>query len=112
MSSSTSLANRGRTGGHPVGLRLFPPLAVNPSLDWKFRLASACNRIAGECGPLAELASYRRATGVQSISRTNDIAAPSIVEVPLWKFRAFGHGTPRQPSEYQLRVCENYGSFR
>src|ERR1039457_1178226 len=83
MSSSTSLANRGRTGGHPVGLRLFPPLAVNPSLDWKFRLASACNPIAGECGPSAELASYRRATGVQSISRTNDIGAPSILEIPL-----------------------------
>src|ERR1039458_1387555 len=83
MPSSTSLrvANRGRTPGHPAGLRLFPPLAVNPSLDWKFRLASACNPIAGECGPSAELASYRRATGVQSISRTNDIGAPSILEV-------------------------------
>src|ERR1022692_2100275 len=83
MSSITSLANRCRTLGHPAGFWLFPPVAVNLSLVWRFRLASANNPIAGECGPSAELASYRRATGVQSISRTNDIGAPSILEIPL-----------------------------
>src|ERR1039458_3135442 len=75
MSSSGSWANRGRTpGGHPVLSWLFPPVAANPPLECGFPLAAAGNPIAGECGPSAELVSYRRATGVQSIS-PKDLAA-------------------------------------